>query len=251
MFRFAAAFLLLGALTVTATAARAADDIDPARRAEVETIVHDYLLRNPEVLVEAITALESKQKAEENKAAQGKIASNRDALLRDSRDQVIGNPKGDVTLVEFFDYRCGYCKHAQPDVLALVAEDPKLRVVLKEFPILGPDSVIASRVAQAAIAQGKYEALHNALFAATGKLDSAKIFEIAGSVGLDQARLKADMQAPAIDKQIEDNHALAETLGISGTPAFIVGDQLIPGAMPIDTLRKAVADARAQCSGSC
>lgn len=251
MARFTALLVVLGLAVAAAPAARAAEPIDPARRAEIETIVRDYLLRNPEVLVEAITALENKQKAAESQAAQSKIVANRDALLRDSRDQILGNPQGDVTLVEFFDYRCGYCKQAQPNVLALVAADPKLRVVLKEFPILGPDSVIASRVAQAAIAQGKYDALHNALFAATGKLDSAKIFAIAGSVGLDETRLKTDMQAAAIDKQIEDNHALAEKLGISGTPAFIVGDQLIPGALPLDELQKAIATARTQCSGTC
>lgn len=247
--------LLAPALSVLMLAQGAAPVLaagfDDQQKQEIQGIVKDYLVQHPEVILEAIQALQARQDAERADEAKGKIADLRDKLLRDSRDQVIGNPKGDVTLVEFFDYRCGYCKQAQPIVMELIKADPKLRVVLKEFPILGPDSLVASRAALASVAQGKYAAFHEALIGSRGALPDDKIMEIAKTVGIDTDKLKADMSSPAIAAQIADAHSLAEKLAINGTPSFIIGDQLIPGAIDLEALKKLVSDARSSCAGTC
>jgi protein-disulfide isomerase len=157
---------------------------------------------------------------------------------------VQGNPKGDVTIVEFFDYRCPYCKEIEPVLDALLLEDRKLRIVYKEFPILGPPSVFASRTALAAKKQGKYAAFHRAMMAAKGNISDETVLKVAASVGLDTEKIKADMGAPEIDRVLKANYELAEALQIQGTPGIIIGDTLIPGAVDIATLRKDIAAAR-------
>ncbi|RJF87006.1 DsbA family protein [Oleomonas cavernae] len=250
MRRLIASGLALGLLAASPLPA-AAETFDSKAQQEIRDIVKAYLMEHPEVIIEAVQGLEAKQEAARAEQAKGQIAGLRDKLIRDPRDQVLGDPNGDVTLVEFFDYRCGYCKQAQPILMELIKAEPRLRVVLKEFPILGPDSVLASRAAIASVPQGKYAAFHEALIATRGALSEDKIMEVAKSVGLDTAALKAGMSKPEIATQIDDAHALAEKLAINGTPSFIIGDNLVPGAIDLETLKKLVAEARAACTGTC
>ena len=155
-----------------------------------------------------------------------------------------GNPEGDVTVVEFFDYQCPYCKLVEPAVEDLIKGDSKLRIVYKEFPILGPVSTYASRVALAAMKQGKYVEFHTAMMAAKGKITEDIVMKIAADAGLDLAKVKIDMNAPEIEKTIQHSYELADALGINGTPAFIIGDALLPGAADLATLKKAVTETR-------
>ena len=158
---------------------------------------------------------------------------------------VSGNPQGDVTVVEFFDYRCGYCKRAFPSVMALLKADSQVRVVWKEFPILGPVSLFAARAAMAADKQGLYHEFHVAVMGAEEELTEDTVIALAAANGLDIDRLRADMEDPAIDAYLEETRQLAQALGITGTPAFVVGDTLIPGAVDPARLQASVADARA------
>jgi protein-disulfide isomerase len=216
-----------------------------ANRAAIEQIVREYLMAHPEVLVEALTAYQEKQEAAQADAQRQALVSRQDELFKNPTSPVVGNPQGDVTLVEFFDYQCGYCKSVHADVRRLLDSDGKVRLVLKEFPILGPASLTASRAALAAQKQGKYDALHNALMENRGQLDDDKIMRIAGSVGgLDLERLKKDMQAPEIQASLEKNLRLAQELNIRGTPAFVIGDQIMPGAIDLERMRMMVAEER-------
>ncbi len=229
--------------------AQQAEPVFDARQSEaIEKLVRDYLLEHPEVLIEALRAYEQRQQAAEAERLRAAILAEAAALKDDPDAPVIGNPEGDVTLVEFFDYRCPYCKRASGTVIQLMEEDPELRVVMKEFPILSQESVRAARIALAAGRQGKYESFHFALMENGGSFSDAEIFAVAESVGLDEARLRADMQDPAIEAALRRTNALAERLGVTGTPAFIVGDTLIPGAVGIDQLRALVAETRAEQS---
>jgi protein-disulfide isomerase len=211
--------------------------------------VRAYLLENPEVLEEAIVRLDQKR-AEAAKVSQTKgLAASRQALERDPRDPVLGNPKGAVTVVEFFDYRCGYCKIVAPEVIKLLESEKDVRFVFKELPIL-PDSdgrlgvsERASRVALAANKQGRYLPVHRDLMAEKS-LNDAGIERVLRRHGLDPAALARAGSTPAVDDHLSDNQELARKLGIQGTPAFVVGDQVIPGADP-DALRAAIAAARA------
>ena len=223
----------------------AADPLTPQQKEAVQQIIHDYLLKNPDVLIEALKAAQQRNDEKAAELTKQAIVQQRAALLDDPDSPVGGNPQGDVTIVEFFDYRCPYCKQVEPALEALLKQDPKLRIVYKEFPILGPASVIASRVALAARDQGKYDAFHRAMMATKGSIDERVTLQVAASVGLDVDKIKAEMNASKIDSVIAKNYELAKVLDIEGTPAFIVGDTLAPGAADIATLRKLVADARA------
>ncbi len=235
-FAFAAA-LQLGVYAIAAPTA-------PHEREQIEQIIHDYLLKNPEILIEALQSAEAKQTQDQRATARTAIAAKRDELLNDPSAPSAGNPTGDVTIVEFFDYRCPYCKKVAPSVEALLQEDPKLRVVYKEFPILGSESIFAARAAFAANKQGKYKPFHSAMMAATGQITEEVVLKIAAEVGLDIAKMKTDMKAPEIDEIIKRNYDLANALGIHGTPSFIIGDSLVPGAVELATLRQMVAAAR-------
>ncbi len=238
------AVLALCAAALAARPATAADDLTPAQKKAIEAVVHDYLMNHPEVLIDALQAAEDKIKSDaEAKAA--KVLNERHREIFDNPDSPVGgNPKGDVSLVEFFDYRCPYCKQVEPSVEALIAQDHKLRVVYKEFPVLGPASTTAARVALAARKQGKYEAFHTAMMATKGQIGDDTVYAVAGKVGLDLDRVKRDMAAPEIDKELKANLALADALDLRGTPAFIVGSRIIPGAVELDGLKQAVAEAR-------
>ena len=243
--RWWAVALWLGVLValVPLRAAPAAE-FTPEQKKAIEAIIRDYLAKNPEMLLDALQAAEDKLKSESrDKAAQALVARRRE-VLEDPETPLGGNPKGDVSLVEFFDYRCPYCKQVEPALEALLSQDKQLRFVYKEFPVLGADSITASRAALAARKQGKYEAMHRALMGTKGQLDEATVMKVAQSAGLDSERLKRDMAAPEIDRALKANIALAEALDIRGTPAFVVGDEIVPGAIDLGTLKALIAAAR-------
>jgi len=173
-----------------------------------------------------------------------RIAAYRDQIFSDPRSPVAGNPAGDVTIVEFFDYHCSYCKTVSGPLDRLLAEDKGVRLVLKEYPILAKDSVVAARAALAAAAQGKYWEFHQALMAHRGKFDMPALKSMAASVGLDADRMEADMEASSMLEDLRGNHALAESLGVAGTPTFVIGDRIIPGALSVDDLKELIAEAR-------
>ena len=209
----------------------------------IEGIVRDYLLRNPEVIEEAIGLLRAKQQAEKQARSRAAIRENGEVLRAHPMSPVSGNADGDVTVVEFFDYQCGYCKRALPVMEALLETDANVRVVWKEFPILGPVSVFAARASMAAERQGRYLPFHLALMREP-KLTEKKIFEIAGRTGLDMERLRQDMKDPAIGAYLDETQALARQLGIGGTPAFVVGDTLVPGIVDSARMKELVAAMR-------
>lgn len=248
MFRPRSALLLSAALAGFAALVQpaAAADPTPEQRQQIEQVIHDYLLKNPEVLIEALQGAERKIKEEQEAQSRAALGAKRDELLYDPASPVGGNPKGDVTIVEFFDYRCPYCKQMEPALEMLLKEDPKVRIVYKEFPILGPESIVASHVAFAALKQGpkQYERFHAAMMNAKGQITEESILQVAGDAGLDLDRIKSDMKAPEIDALIKRNYDLADGLNIHGTPAFIIGDAMSPGAVDLDTLKKMIADAR-------
>ena len=221
-----------------------AAELAPEQRQAIESVVHDYLLQHPDVLIEALQAAEEKLKSEAGEKAKQALAAHRSEIFDDPETPVGGNPRGDVTLVEFFDYRCPYCKQVQPRLQELLAGDRELRIAYKEFPILGSVSVTAARAALAAQRQGKYEAFHNAMMAASGQITDDTVYQAAGSAGLDVDRLERDMAAPQIEAALKANHALADDLDIRGTPGFVIGDQIIPGAIELSSLKELVAGAR-------
>ena len=248
--RFGAIVLLTGAVGLPGQIL-AADSSSPAPqtgmptdRAGLDRAIHDYLMAHPDVVLDALKAAEQQADAQAAEQSRRVIALKQKELQDSPEDLVQGNPKGDVTLVEFFDYRCPYCKQIEPSLDALLKEDGKLRVVYKEFPILGEASVYAARVALAAKKQGKYAEFHRAMMATKGDIGDETVLKVATSLGLDVNKIKADMSAPQVDKLIDTNYALADALSIQGTPAIIIGGTLIPGAVDLDTLRKDIAAAR-------
>ena len=224
--------------------AGAAADFTPTQREAVEGIVRDYLMQNPDLLIEALRGAEDKLNREADAKAEKVLAEQRNKIFADPDTPVGGNPQGDVTIVEFFDYRCPYCKQVLPALQKLLKEDGKLRFVYKELPVLGPQSVAAAQAALAAQRQGKYEAFHSSMMAVKGQITEDTVYKVAGSVGLDVDRLKQDMAAPEIEKALKANLALANALNIHGTPGFIIGNHIVPGALDLDTLKTMVADAR-------
>lgn len=226
-----------------------AANFSASQKTEIESLIHDYLIEHPEILSEMAAKLDAKQKADETSARDANLKAHAPEIFHDTTDAVIGNPKGDVTIVEFMDYNCGWCKKSVKEVQALIEKDKNVRVVMKEFPIFGEGSEYAAKAALAAVKQGKYWQLHQAMFAAESKVTPEVVDQIAAEQGLDVAKMKADMQDPAIAANIQKNQVLAQTLLFTGTPAFIVDDQVSPGYVPMDTLLKMLADARA--SGGC
>ena len=242
--RHAVTVSVLAALTlaVAAAATRAEQPADLSVQ-QIEKIVREYLLREPEIIYQALEELQRRQAEAEAARQQAAIAENRSELLKDPASPVGGNPDGDVTLVEFFDYRCAYCRRVVSSMRALLDEDRDLRVVFKELPVLGPDSERAARAALASRRQGGYVPFHFALMAAED-LSLQGIRAAAEAVGLDPDRLEADMSAPEVNAAIQANYALANELGIEGTPAFVIGTQLIPGAVDRARLEQLIREAR-------
>jgi len=221
-----------------------AADLSPEMRGQIEAVVKSYLLKNPEIIRDASAVLAAREEAEKAAAVAKALAGSREALERDPGSPVGGNPRGDVTVVEFFDYNCGYCKRVAPSVTALVAADRGVRLVYKEFPILGPTSLLGAKAALAAQRQGKYVAFHEALFELP-EISDATLKDLSGRLGLDHARLTRDMQDPAIAAQIARDHELARSLDINGTPGFVIGNRLIPGAVETAVLQQIVNEERA------
>lgn len=239
--------LLAAVLMLTAPfMAQAADKLSDQQKTEIEQVVREYILKNPEIIVEAINELQRRDAAAAADQQRDTLVTLSAELTSSPHDPVIGNPNGDVTVVEFFDYRCGFCKRVFDDVQTLLKEDGNIRYVLKEFPILGPDSVYASRAAMAVWfhQRDKYMDFHVAMLTNRGSLNNEKVRELAKSSGVDVAALAEQMKDPAIDKAFADTQAQARALDITGTPAFIVGQNVAPGAIPLAAMRQLVAAAR-------
>jgi protein-disulfide isomerase len=233
--------VLLLAATLLAAAPAAAE---PPAPAAVEEAIRQYILDHPEVILESMRRYQVRRQEEGRQRAAAAIAAHREALLDDPAAPRGGNRQGDVTVVEFFDYRCGHCRRAAPLLRQLLAEDGGLRVVYKELPILGPESALAARVALAAHRQGKYEAVHAALMAADGPFTTAAVQAAAVAAGCDPVRLETDMAAPAIQEALDRNAELAAALGVEGTPAFVIGGALVPGTPTLEALKALIAAAR-------
>ncbi|BFU96683.1 MAG: putative Oxidoreductase, DsbA-like [Nitrospira sp.] len=212
----------------------------------LDTAIEQYIRSHPEVIEQSLQALEAKREAEEKARQKVAIRKRQNDLLHDPSSPVSGNLDGDVTLVEFFDYQCGYCKRAAAAVTQLQKEDTRVRVVYKDFPILGEPSELAAKAALASRVQGKHQIFHEALLASKAEMNKDTILAIAGDVGLDQKRLEADMANPEWQTVIDRNRVLARELGISGTPGFIVGTELVPGALDVKGLKELIARAGAR-----
>src|SRR6059058_1466316 len=227
-----------------------ADSFSDAQRTDIEAIVKNYLVTHPEVLEEAMTELTKRQAAAETEKHEASIAQNSSAIFNSPRQVVLGNPQGDVTFVEFFDYNCGYCKRALTDMTTLLNNDPKLKVVLKEFPVLGPGSVDAAQVAVAVRMQDKtgkkYLEFHQKLLGGRGQVDKAKALAAAKDVGLDMARLEKDMASDEVAKTLEESMKLAEALGLNGTPSYVIGNDVVIGAVGQAALSQKIQAARQQ-----
>ena len=237
---------LFAAVAIAAAAPAAEPAFTAKQKRAVEDVVRQYLLDNPGVIIEAIEALRQKRKADSARLLQETLASRRGELENDPTSPVAGNPGGNVTVVEFFDYSCTFCKKVFPRVQNLLETDGKFRYVLKEFPILGPQSVAAARAALAIwkLDAEKYMPFHTAMMKSRGRLSEATIFDLAAEAGLDPGLLKKAMNEPWIDEALQKNIELAESLDITGTPAFVIGNHVIPGAVDLNTLKELVAAAR-------
>jgi protein-disulfide isomerase len=215
----------------------------PAQPA-LDQAIEQYIRSHPEVIEQAMQSLEAKRQRGEKLRIRQAIATHQEELLRDPASPVSGNLNGDVTVIEFFDYRCEYCKRVASAVTQLQKDEPGVRVVYKDFPILGEVSVFGARAALAAREQGKHQAFHEAMLASENELTQEEVFAIAQRVGLDVKKLESDLQAPEWQAAIDRNHALAKLLGISGTPGFVVGSEVYPGALELPGLKALVKQAR-------
>ena len=239
-----AAFLALGV-----AAPAWAQGFSGDQRSEIERIIKDYLMTHPEVVQDAMNELEKRQQAADAEKNKSTVKQNAQTLFSSARQVTLGNPQGDVTLVEFFDYNCGYCKRALPDLINLMKADPKLKVVLKEFPVLGPGSVEASQVAVAVRMQDhsgkKYLEFHQKLLGGRGQADRARALAVAKEVGLDMARIEKDMASDEVRGTISESMELADKLGLNGTPSYVVGPNVVVGAVGYDALKDKVETVRA------
>jgi len=244
---------VVSALAVAAVAvglaqfARAQSFTD-AQRNELEQIIRSYLVAHPEVLEDMTAELTKRQQAAEAEKHQAAVKQDAEIIFNSPRGVTLGNRSGDVTFVEFFDYNCGYCKRAMGDMLDLLKSDPKLRVVLKEFPVLGPGSVEAAQVAVAVRMQDpsgkKYLDFHQRLLGGRGQADKAKALAAAKDAGLDMARLEKDLASPEVKATLEENFKLAENMGLNGTPSYVIGDQVVIGAIGLEGLTRKISEAR-------
>src|SRR5450755_2763001 len=246
-FRLLASALFVLALCGISVPA-SAQSFSDTQRGDIETIVKNYLISHPEVLEEAMAELTKRQAAAEDAKHEASVAQNAEKIFNSPRGVTIGNKDGDVTFVEFFDYNCGYCKRAMTDMLDLMKTDPKLKVVLKEFPVLSQGSVEAAQVAVAVRMQDasgkKYLDFHQKLLGGRGPADKARAMAAAKDAGLDTARLEKDLASPEVKATIEENFKLAEAMGMNGTPSYVIGKQVVIGAVGLDGLREKVALAR-------
>lgn len=233
----------LAAVAIFAAGSAAAQNLS---REQIEQIVREYILKNPEIVRDAIVELRRREEQAETQLRSNALKNYQVKLFNSPRAVVVGNPKGDVTLVEFFDYNCSYCKKALGDVTQLLKNDPKLRVVFKELPILSPGSVEAARVSIAVRIQdpSKFFAFHRILLSGRGEANAARALTAAKEAGLDIERIKKDMNSPEVEATLQESAELAEALKIGGTPSYVLADQLIPGALPYERLALAIAAVR-------
>ena len=231
-----------------APAAVSAETFSDGQRSEIESIVRNYLVSHPEVLEEAMAELNKRQAAAETEKHEASVATNADTIFNSPRGVTLGNKDGDVTFVEFFDYNCGYCKRAMSDMLDLMKSDPKLKVVLKEFPVLSEGSTEAAKVAVAVRMQDpggkKYLDFHQKLLGGRGPADKARAMAAAKDAGLDTARIEKDLAGPEVRATIEENFKLAEAMGMNGTPSYVIGKQVVIGAIGLDGLKEKISAAR-------
>ena len=220
------------------------ESFTPKQREAIEKIFKDYLLENPEVILDALRILEQRQKVAEAQKSREQVRARRDEIFNDPSSPVGWNPDGNVTVVEFFDYQCPYCQAVVPRLAQLKREDAGIRYVYKEWPILGPASLVAAKAALAAQEQGLYEEFHEAMMTFPGKFKEPDVFATAEKVGLDIDRLREDMQSPEIEAALARTRELARVLGITGTPAFVIGDKVIPGAVGLPQLKATIKKAR-------
>ena len=237
------AFALCGAPQMAS-----AQSFSDTQRSDIEGIVKSYLIAHPEVLEEAMAELNKRQAAAETEKHEMSVAKNADTIFNSPRGVTLGNKDGDVTFVEFFDYNCGYCKRAMADMLDLMKSDPKLKVVLKEFPVLSPGSVEAAQVAVAVRMQDptgkKYLDFHQKLLGGRGQADRARALAAAKEAGLDTAKIEKDLASPEVRATIEENFKLAEAMGMNGTPSYVIGKQVVIGAIGLDGLKEKISAAR-------
>jgi protein-disulfide isomerase len=219
-----------------------AQSFSDEQRHEIEGIIKDYLISHPEVMQDVMAAMEKQQKEADAEKARATIKDNNATLFNSTHQVVLGNPQGNVTMVEFFDYNCGFCKRAMTDMLDLLKTQPNLRFVLKEFPVLGEGSVEAAHVAVAARMQDpsgkKYLEFHQKLLGGRGQADKARALAVAKEVGYDMARIEKDMNSDEVKTTIDENMKLADALGVNGTPSYVVGDELVVGAVGLDALKE-------------
>ena len=240
-------FMIAGVFALSAPLmAQGADALSDAQKGEVEQLVREYILKNPEIVREAIIELQRRDEVAKAAAKEHALKTMQKDLTANPNDPVLGNPDGDVTVVEFFDYRCGFCKRVLESVQTLLKEDGNVRYVLKEFPVLGPESVYASRVAQAVWLhqQDKYQDLHIAMLSSRGSLSKDKVLGIAEEVGVDVDALQTQLEDPKVMETLQATRAQAQALDITGTPSFVVGEHVAPGAIPLEALKEMVARAR-------
>ena len=240
--------LAAGLILTVGASASSAQSISGAQRSEIEKIIREYLIQHPEVLQEAMAELEKKQAADEAAKAQAAVKDNAETIFNSSRQVVTGNPQGDVTFVEFFDYNCGYCKRAVADMMALMKNDANLRIVLKEFPVLGPGSQDGAKVAVAVRMQDKsgkkYLEFHQKLMGGRGQVDKARALAAAKEAGLDVVRIERDLSSDEVRATIEESFKLADKLSLNGTPAYVIGDDVVVGAVGVEALREKINVAR-------
>ncbi len=237
--------------TITTTTAAPAATFTDAQRAAIGDIIKDYITKqHPEVLMQAAQELQKRDMATAETKSQEGILKNKDKIYNDPNSAVGGDPKGDVTVVEFYDYQCGYCKMAEASIEKLLQEDKKVRFIYKEYPILGPASVEASKASFASMRQNKFQKFHDTLINKKDHVTADLIAQSAKEAGLDTDKLKKDMADPAIQKLIEESISLGQDIGVRGTPMFIINDNVYPGAMQYDELKKAVDEAHAKAKKS-
>lgn len=243
----AAAVVLSGFSQIPAQTKDSAEilTVSTKERRSIEIVIKDYLLANPSIIRDAMQALQDQERREAAERAAENMKSYKQAIFQDPDSPVVGNPNGDVSVVVFFDYNCGYCKKTLPALAGIIANDPSLRVVYKEFPVLGARSLIAAQAALAAAKQGKYAEFHDRLMNSESA-DEESIKVISDAIGLNYERLQKDMADPALNESLARNHNLADSLGIGGTPSYIVGDQIIPGAIDAASLEQVIENVRAE-----
>jgi len=240
---YAMAVLLMTAALLLPVSVQA-QEFSPQQSETIKNMIREYLLKNPQALKEAIINLQAYEQKEQQKAAAQALSDNSESLYRSPYSFVAGNPDGDVTLIEFFDYNCGFCRRSMDDLMTLIKTDSNLKVIFKEFPILSEGSVFAARAALASMKQGRYMEFHMAMMQIRGSADKNNVLEIAEEVGLDVAKLTEEMKQPYINEEISDAQNTASAIGVNGTPAYVVGDRVISGAVGLAELRRQIAEVR-------